>query len=80
MKIKRLLALAAIIILAAMYLSTIVFALSDSPNADYWFKASIFCTVVIPVLLYGYMAIYKYVIKKDGTKPGQDKDKDKKGK
>ena len=65
MKLKRILALAAIIILVAMYLSTIVFALSDSPNADAMFKASIFCTVVIPILLYGYMMIYRFVIKKD---------------
>ncbi len=70
MKIKRILALAAVIILVIMYLSTIVFALSDSPDAEAWFKASIFCTVVIPVLLYGYMAIYKYVIKKDDDKKG----------
>ena len=65
MKLKRILALAAIIILVAMYLSTIVFALSDSPNADAMFKASIFCTVVIPILLYGYMMIYRFVIRKD---------------
>ena len=71
MKIKRILALIMIIVLIAMYVSTIVFALSDSPNADAWFKASIFCTVVIPVLLYGYGVIYKYVIKKEGRDEDQ---------
>jgi Ca2+/H+ antiporter len=69
MKIKRILALIMIVVLIAMYISTIVFALSDSPNADTLFKASIFCTVVIPVLLYGYGVIYKYVIKKEDRDP-----------
>lgn len=35
------------------------FALSDSPNATYLFKASIFCTVIIPVILYSYVLVYR---------------------
>ena len=48
-----------IILLVALYGSTVVFALSDSPNATYLFKASIFCTVIIPVILYSYVLVYR---------------------
>lgn len=59
MKIKKVFALIAVILLVALYGSTVVFALSDSPNATYLFKASIFCTVIIPVLLYSYVLVYR---------------------
>ncbi len=65
MKLKRLLALIGVIVLAAMYLSTVFFAVTDSPISGTFFKASIFCTVVIPVIIYGYGLIYRYVIRKD---------------
>ena len=42
MKIKRIFAIIAVVLLVALYGSTIVFAMSDSPNAVYMFKASIF--------------------------------------
>ena len=65
MKLTRIFALIAVILLAAMYASTIFFALSDSPDAIYLFRASIFCTVIIPVMIYGYMIIYRIFSKKN---------------
>lgn len=59
MKLKRVFAIIAVILLVGLYGSTLVFALSDSPNASYLFKASIFCTVIIPIMLYGYMIVYR---------------------
>ena len=59
MKIKKIFALIAVSLLVALYGSTVVFALSDSPNATYLFKASIFCTVIIPVILYSYVLVYR---------------------
>ena len=56
---KKIFALIAVILLVALYGSTVVFALSDSPNATYLFKASIFCTVIIPVILYSYVLVYR---------------------
>ena len=50
MKIKRIFAIIAVVLLVALYGSTIVFAMSDNPNAVYMFKASIFCTVIIPII------------------------------
>lgn len=67
MKLKRVFAIIAVILLVGLYGSTLVFALSDSPNAAYLFKASIFCTVIIPVMLYGYMIIYRIFDRKSNS-------------
>ena len=56
-KIQRILALAGVVLLLALYGATMVFALSDSPASEGWFKASIFCTIAVPVVLYAYILI-----------------------
>lgn len=56
-KIKRVLALIGVILLAALYVSTLVFALMDSPAADGLLRASIAATILVPVLLYAYIMI-----------------------
>jgi hypothetical protein len=58
---KRILALVGVFLLVGMYIATFVFAMIDSPTADSWFRASIFCTITIPVFLYGYQLIYRYL-------------------
>lgn len=63
-KLKRILALVTVIILASLYAATLIFALIDSPWAFSLFKACIGMTVVLPVLLYIYFWIYK-VLNKD---------------
>ena len=44
-KTKRILALLGVILLAALYLSTLFFAIFDSPNTMWLFKASIAATI-----------------------------------
>ena len=48
-------------LLLALYASTMIFALSGSENSIGWFKASIAATIIVPVLLYAYMMIYRYL-------------------
>ena len=48
MKSKRILALTGAVILIALYVSSIIFALMDSPLAENLLLASLFCTIVIP--------------------------------
>ena len=74
MKIKRIFAITAVILLVALYGSTVVFALSDSPNAIYLFKASIFCTVIIPVILYSYVLVYRIFAHKDSSASSAEHD------
>lgn len=56
---KRILALIGVILLLGMYIVTFVFAMMKNPASDGLFKASIFCTLTIPILLYGYQLVYK---------------------
>lgn len=49
---RRIFALIGIILLLALYGSTMVFALMDSPGSKGLFMASIFATFAIPILIY----------------------------
>ena len=51
-KAKKFLALLGAFLLAALYISTLVFALSDSPVFSDLLKISVAATILIPVLLY----------------------------
>lgn len=64
---RRVLAIIGVILLLSMYIATFVFAVIDSPNSDGWLMASIYCTIVIPVLLYGYTLIYRYLKNKNNS-------------
>lgn len=63
-KMKRILALAGVIILAALYVTTLVLAIADNSNSMQMFFASIVATIIIPVLIWAYTFIYR-LLKKD---------------
>ena len=58
-KAKRILALLGASVLILMNLCTLVFALMDHPAAADLLRASIGCTILIPVLLYGFLLVYR---------------------
>ncbi len=70
-KTKRTLAIIGIIILAGMYLSTLVFALMKHENASDMLMASIACTIIVPVFLYGYVLMYR-VLNRNKIQPPEE--------
>ena len=64
-KIKRILALLGVAVLIGLYLSTLFCALSASENFMNMLMASVYATVIIPVLLWAYSFIYRLVKKGD---------------
>lgn len=64
-KTKRILAIIGVVLLVALYGSTLVFAIFDHTKSLGLLKASIACTILLPVLLYAYTLIYKLLNKKD---------------
>lgn len=74
-KLQRILAIAGVVLLVGMYAATLIFALSGSPESDGWFKASIVCTIIVPVFLYANMLVYKVLKNRGDTKqmPKEDK-------
>lgn len=72
---KRILALIGSIILVGLYISTLVFAILGSPDTMGWFKASVYSTIVIPVLIWAYTLIYR-LLKDHNTKQHDDSAKE----
>lgn len=60
-KTKQILALLGVILLLGLYITTFILALTDNTDTMIMFKASIFATFVIPVLMWAYSLIYKLV-------------------
>ena len=58
-KARQILAIIGIILLIGMYALTMIFALMKNPIADRLLMAAIFCTVAVPVILYGMMLVAK---------------------
>lgn len=64
-KFKRTLALIGAVLLIVLYVSTLIFALFDHSSSMGLLKASIACTILLPVLLYAYTLVYKISKKED---------------
>lgn len=60
-KIKRILALLAVIVIALLYLTTLVLSFFQSEQAGELLAISIVATVVIPVLLYIYLWLFRLI-------------------
>lgn len=71
-KAKRILALSGVVLLVAMYVATLVFALLDSPNSFVLFKVSVYCTIVIPVIVYSGTLIFNNAGRKKEWKIDDD--------
>ena len=61
-KSKRILALVGVILIALLYLSTVVFALLGKEFMN-WLMASVVTTVILPVLIWMYEFFYKMLHK-----------------
>lgn len=81
MKLKRVLAVLGIAVLAGMYLLSLVFAVIDHPLKSSLLSASLYATVVIPVLLYVFLFVTR-LLRRNGkdAESGSSPDKRKKGK
>ena len=58
-KIKRVVALLGVVILVGLYLITLILAFVDHTASKDWLKASIICTIIIPVFFYAYLLVYR---------------------
>ena len=67
-KIKQLIAFLGVILLIGMYCTTIVMAILSSKYFFDFLMASIYATVVIPVLLWIYSFIYQKLKKRNTEK------------
>ncbi len=66
-KVKRIAAIIGIILIISMYLVSFISAFFATEYSYGLFMASIFCTIVIPLMIYLYTMVYKIVHRKDET-------------
>lgn len=60
-RLKRIAALTGVILLLGMYVVTFISALFDSPAAQSLFRASLGCTILVPVLCYAFLMTLKMI-------------------
>ena len=65
MKIRRILAAGGIVILLGLYVTTLVCAIIQTPFTSQLLRASLFATIIIPVMLYAAMLAIKFVKRHD---------------
>lgn len=76
MKLRRFFAIAGIVILAGMYIATLIFSLLQGEMAAALFRASLICTIVIPVFIYIYTMIFKNMKNKRDSYKADDAKED----
>ncbi len=67
-KTKRVLAIIGVVLLLGCYVSTLISALMGSDATQGLFMASLFCSIGLPIVLYGYMILFKYLKSKSEPK------------
>lgn len=63
-KVKRISAIIGIVAILSLYLISFLLAIFASDKAPGLFMASVFCTVIIPIMIYCFIAVYNRVHKK----------------
>ncbi len=61
MKAKRILSLLAALLLAGLYGTSLVFALSGSPHTNELLMASLFASILLPVLAYAFVVASRFL-------------------
>jgi amino acid permease len=64
-KAKRIAALIGIILIASMYLISFISAFFATEAAPGLFLASVFVTIVIPIMIYGFQLVYRLTHKNE---------------
>lgn len=72
--VKRVLAIAVVILLVGLYIWSAIAAFMAKPGAGQIFNAAIFCTFFFPILLYVYMFTAKWLKGRGVNKEPQEDD------
>lgn len=73
---KRIASVIGIILILSLYIAVIVAAFTAKKASPGFFAAAFFCSIVIPIMLWWFIAAYKWVHKKPDNN-GPDKDEEK---
>lgn len=68
-KKARIAAMIAIVLLLSLYLIVIICTFIHHPLAEILLKAALFCTIIIPVLIYAFLICIRHFGPKDEANP-----------
>ena len=74
---KRIAAIIAIVLILSLYIVFLVSNFISKKESPGLFAAAFFCSIVIPIMLWWFIAVYKWVHKKSDN-DSQDKDEEQK--
>lgn len=60
-KTKRILSILGVALLVGLYAATFIFALIDSPAAFECLKVSVGLTILVPIVLWIYLAMFRFI-------------------
>ena len=78
-KVKRIASLIGVLLILSLFILSLVAAIFAKKAAMGLFLSAIFSTIVIPIMIYGFVEVYKYVHRNDPPKtdsnqtPGPEK-------
>ncbi len=67
-KVKRIASVIGILLILSMYVISLLAAIFIKELAEGLFLSAIFSTVAIPIMIYGFIEVYKYVHRNDPPK------------
>lgn len=74
---KQVVAIVGVILLALLYIMTLIVAIVDNSESGRWFMSCIFATVAVPLLIWIYIWLYgKFTGKHTIADPKQDPDEE----
>jgi uncharacterized BrkB/YihY/UPF0761 family membrane protein len=71
-KSKRILALVCVVLLLFFIVITVIGAFTATPNSAALFQAGLYSIIVVPIMIYGYMLIYRLLKKNSKDKDDLD--------
>ena len=75
-KVKRIAAIIGLVLFASLFLLTLISAFFASEKAPGLFLASLFSAIVIPIMIWGFMLIYRLLHRNDSTTDTDSEDPD----
>lgn len=72
-KLKRFFALIGALLLSSLYISSLIFALIGNEISIKLLNAAVACTILLPILLYGFLLVYRLSKKNDENNDISDK-------
>jgi uncharacterized BrkB/YihY/UPF0761 family membrane protein len=71
-KVKRIAALIGVLLILSLFIISLIAGILAKESAHALFLSAVFSTIVIPIMIYGFVEVYKYVHRNDPPKQNKE--------